>query len=92
MTAQAQTGKLRGIGASQADEPEQLFDRVQVGQAFTRLHPSHRDVIHKAYYLRWTIGQIAADLNVTEPVAKCLLHYALRILRHTLNDPTPRRR
>jgi RNA polymerase sigma-70 factor (ECF subfamily) len=51
------------------------------------LHPSHREVIHKAYYLQWTTGQIAADLNVTEAVVKCLLHHGLRALRRTLNNP-----
>jgi RNA polymerase sigma-70 factor, ECF subfamily len=92
MTAEAETGRLKGTDAFRADEPDQLFDRVLVREAFTRLHPSHREVIHKAHYLRWTTGQIAADLNVTEPVVKCRLHHALRTLRHTLNDPTPRGR
>jgi RNA polymerase sigma-70 factor, ECF subfamily len=92
MTAEARTGWLKGIDASRADEPDQLSDRGLVSAAFTRLHPSHREVVYKAYYLRWTTGQIAAHLNVTEPVVKCLLHHAVRTLRHTLNDPTPRRR
>jgi RNA polymerase sigma-70 factor, ECF subfamily len=92
MTAEAETGRLKGIDTSRADEPDQLFDRVPVSEALTRLHPSHRDVIHKAHYLRWTTGQIAADLNVTELVVKRRLHHALHTLRHALNDPTPRGR
>jgi len=87
MTAEAETGRLKGTDASRADEPDQHFDRVLVGEAFARLHPSHREVIYRAHYLRWTTGQIAADLNVTEPVVKCRLYHALRTLRHTLNDP-----
>jgi RNA polymerase sigma-70 factor, ECF subfamily len=86
MTAEAATGRLRGNDGSRADEPDQLFDRVVVSEAFSRLHPSHREVIHKAYYLRWTTRQIAADLNVAEPVVKCRLHDALRTLRRNLND------
>jgi DNA-directed RNA polymerase specialized sigma24 family protein len=92
MTAEAETGRRKGFGASRADELEKIFDRVLLSEAFTRLHPSHREVIHKAYYLRWTTGQIAADLNVTEPVVKCELHHALRSLRHALSDATPRGR
>lgn len=90
MSAEAETGRLKGCDASRADEPDQLLDRELVREAFTRLHPSHREVIHKAYYLRWTTGQIAADLNVTEPVVKSRLHHALRILRYTLDDPNTR--
>lgn len=92
MTAEAAPGRLTGNDKPRADEPDQLFDRALVSEAFTRLHPSHREVIHKAYYLRRTIRQIAADLNVTESVVKCRLHHGLRTLRRHLNDPTPRRR
>ncbi|HEY0228937.1 MAG TPA: sigma factor-like helix-turn-helix DNA-binding protein [Mycobacterium sp.] len=86
MTAEAETGRLKGFDASRADEPEQLFDRALISEAFARLHRSHREVIYRAYYLRWTTGQIAADLNVTEPVVKRRLHDALRTLRFALND------
>jgi len=89
---EAKTGQLTGIDASRANELEQPLDRALINEAFTRLHPSHRQLIHKAYYLRWTTGQIAADLNITEPVVKSRLRHALRTLQHTLNDPTPRRR
>jgi hypothetical protein len=92
MTAETDTAGPRGVDAYRADKPNQRFDRAVVSEAFTRLHPSHREVIHKAYYLRWTTGQIAADLNVTEPVVKCRLHNGLRTLWHTLNDQAPRRR
>jgi RNA polymerase sigma-70 factor (ECF subfamily) len=92
MTAEAKTGQPKGIDASRANELDQPFDRALINEAFTRLHPSHRQVIHKAYYVRWTTGQIAADLNIAEPVVKCRLHHALRTLQHTLNDLTPRRR
>jgi RNA polymerase sigma-70 factor (ECF subfamily) len=87
MTTEARTGGLKETDASRAGEPDQPFDRAVVSAAFTRLHPSHREVIHRAYYLQWTTGQIAADLNVTEAVVKCLLHHGLCALRHTLNSP-----
>jgi RNA polymerase sigma-70 factor (ECF subfamily) len=44
-------------------------------------------VIRKAYYLGWTTCEIAADLNVTEPVAMSRLHYAVRALRVGLKPP-----
>src|ERR1700753_2997659 len=84
MTAEAETGRLKGFDASRADDPEQLFGRAPISEAFARLHRSHRELIYRAYYLRWTTGQIAADLNVTEPVVKCGLHYALPTFRSAL--------
>lgn len=92
MTAEAEAGRLKEVDTSRADAPDQLLDRAVVGEALGRLHPSHREVIHKAYYLRWTTHQIAAEMNVAEPVVKCWLHHALRTLRRNLTDPTPRRR
>jgi RNA polymerase sigma-70 factor (ECF subfamily) len=87
VTAQAEPCGLGRIDAPRADEVDQLFDRRRVSDAFNQLHPSHREVIRKAYYLGWTTGQIAADLNVTEPVAKSCLHYALHAWRLSLNHP-----
>jgi RNA polymerase sigma-70 factor (ECF subfamily) len=51
------------------------------------LQPLHREVIRKAQHLGWTTDQIAADLNIDEPVVKSQLHYALHTLRHLLIDP-----
>lgn len=77
MTAGAQPGRLKGFDAS---------------RAFAQLHPSHREVVYKAYYLRLTTYQIAADLNVAEPVVKCMLHRALRKLRWAADDSQPTHR
>jgi DNA-directed RNA polymerase specialized sigma24 family protein len=63
-----------------------------VSEALTQLQPLHREVIHKAVYLGWTTGHIAADLNVTEAVVKYRLHDALRTLRLNLIDATQPRR
>ena len=93
MTADADADRLARIDAIRADEVDtKLFDRVLVNEALNQLHPSHREVIRKAYYLGWTTGQIAADLNVTEPLVKSQLHYALHTLRLSLIDPTLRER
>jgi DNA-directed RNA polymerase specialized sigma24 family protein len=69
-----------------------LFDPELLSEAWNQLHPSHRELIRKAHYLGWTTGQIAADLNVTEPVVKSQLHYALHTMRLTLTDLTLRSR
>src|ERR1700749_2207900 len=87
MTTRAETDRLNRSDSSRAEEPNQLFDRALVNQAFTRLHPSHREVVYKAYYLRWTTCQIAADLNVTQLVVKRRLHDALRPFLYMLDDP-----
>ena len=93
MTADADADRFARIDAIRADEVDtKLFDRVLVNEALNQLHPSHREVIRKAYYLGWTTGQIAADLNVTEPLVKSQLHYALHTLRLSLIDPTLRSR
>jgi RNA polymerase sigma-70 factor (ECF subfamily) len=69
-----------------------LFDPELLSEAWNQLHPLHRELIRKAHYLGWTTGQIAADLNVTEPIVKSQLHYALHTMRLTLTDLTQRSR
>ena len=93
MTADADADRFARIDGFRADEVDtKLFDRILVNEALNQLHPSHREVIRKAYYLGCTTGQIAADLNVTEPLVKSQLHYALHTLRLSLIDPTLRSR
>jgi len=87
VSAEAEPCRLGRIDAPRVDEAEKLFDRPLVSEALKQLQPSHREMIRKAYYQGWTTGQIAADLNVTEPVAKSRLHYAVRALRVSLNAP-----
>ena len=93
MTADADADRFARMDSFRDDEVDtKLFDRVQVNKALNQLHPSHREVIRKAYYLGWTTGQIAADLNITEPLVKSQLHHALHTLRLSLIDPTLRPR
>jgi RNA polymerase sigma-70 factor (ECF subfamily) len=87
VTAEAGPCRLGRIDTPRVDEAEKPFDRLLVSEALKQLQPSHREVIRKAYYLGWTTCQIAADLNVTEPVAMSRLHYAVRTLRVGLNPP-----
>ena len=47
---------------------DKLFDPELVCEAWNQLHSSHRELIRKAYHLGWTTGEIAADLNVAEPL------------------------
>lgn len=87
MTAKAEPWRPGRIDTPRVDEAEKPFDRLLVSEALKQLQPSHREVIRKAYYLGWTTCQIAADLNITEPVAMSRLHHAVRALRVGLNPP-----
>jgi RNA polymerase sigma-70 factor (ECF subfamily) len=65
---------------------DKLLDPELIREAWNQLRPSHRELIRKAHYLGWTTGEIAADLNVTEPFVKSQLHYALHALGLSLTD------
>ena len=88
MTANGEDDRNARVGASRADEANKKpVDRALVSDALNRLQPLHREVIRKAQHLGWTTDQIAADLNIDEPVVKSQLHNALHTLRHFLVDP-----
>jgi RNA polymerase sigma factor (sigma-70 family) len=68
-----------------ADEPTMKpLDRNVVGEALNRLEPLPREVIRQAYYLGRTTGEIAADLDITEPAVKSQLHRAMHTVRLNL--------
>jgi RNA polymerase sigma-70 factor (ECF subfamily) len=71
---------------------DKLFDPELLGEAWNQLQPWHRELIRKAHYLGWTTRQIAADLNVAEPIVKSQLHYALHAMRRSLTDLSLRSR
>jgi RNA polymerase sigma-70 factor (ECF subfamily) len=71
---------------------DKLFDSELISEAWNELHSSHRELIRKAHHLGWTTDEIAADLNVTEPLVKSQLHYALHAMRLSLADQTLRSR
>ena len=61
-------------------------DRMLIGDAMAQLSAEHRAVIRRSYYLGWTTAQIAEDLQIAEGTVKSRLHYALRALRHALQE------
>lgn len=68
------------------DEVDSALDRLLIGEAMAQLSTEHRAVVRRSYYLRWTTGQIAADLGIAEETVRSRLHYALRALRLTLQE------
>ena len=68
------------------DEVDSALDRLLLSDALARLSPSHRAVLGRSYYQRWTTAQIAADLDIAEGTAKSRLHYAVRALRLALQE------
>jgi RNA polymerase sigma factor (sigma-70 family) len=88
VTANGDENRYARCDASRADVAnKKRADRALISDALNRLQPSHREVIRKAQQLGWTTDQIAADLNIDEPVVKSQLHYALHTLRLFLVDP-----
>ena len=68
------------------DEVNAALDRLVLGDALAQLSAEHRAVIRRSYYLGWTTAQIAADLQIPEGTVKSRLHYAVRMLRLTLQE------
>jgi RNA polymerase sigma-70 factor (ECF subfamily) len=68
------------------DEVDGALDRLLLSDALAQLSPKHRAVIRRSYYHGWTTAQIAADLDIAEGTVKSRLHYALRALRHTMQE------
>lgn len=68
------------------NETNPALDRILMGDAMAQLSVDHRAVVHRSYYLGWTITQIAADLAIAEGTVKSRLHYALRALRQALQE------
>ncbi|RAV02131.1 sigma-70 family RNA polymerase sigma factor [Mycolicibacter senuensis] len=68
------------------DEAGLSLDRMLVAEAIARLSADHRGVVRRSYYQGWTTAQIADDLGIAEGTVKSRLHYALRALRHTLDE------
>ena len=63
-----------------------MTDRRAIRHAMATLSSPHRDVIYRAYYLKRSIAQIAAEYHTTECVVRARLHDATRELLHTLRD------
>lgn len=60
--------------------------RTAVWQAMAKLSSSHRGLIYRAYYVKRTTAQIAAELRTSEGAVRAELHDALLALRRNLRD------
>ncbi len=68
------------------DDVGSALDRMLVADAIAELSEDHRAVVQRSYYQGWSTAQIATDLGIAEGTVKSRLHYALRALRHTLDE------
>jgi RNA polymerase sigma-70 factor (ECF subfamily) len=85
VSARAEDDWLARNDASRAGEPtRKSFDRDMISDALNQLEPLHREVIRQAYYLGRTTGEIAAALDISEPVTKSQLHRAMHTVRLNL--------
>ena len=76
-----------GHGAPERVGPDQVngaLVRLLIADALSQLCAEHRAVVRRAYYFGWTTTQIAHDLHIPECTVKSRLHFALRVLRLTL--------
>lgn len=60
--------------------------RDRIVGALRTLSDEQRAVIHRAYFLHWTVERTAKDLQVTDAAVKSTLHQALRRLVIALDD------
>jgi RNA polymerase sigma-70 factor (ECF subfamily) len=78
-----------GSGAPEGADPDEVntaLNRLLIGDALAQLSAEHRAVVQRSYYQGWTTAQIADDLQIAEGTVKSRLHYALRALRHILQE------
>jgi RNA polymerase sigma-70 factor (ECF subfamily) len=55
-----------------------------IRQAMAKLSNAHRAIIFRAYYLKHSTAQMAAELDLAEPVVRTKLHDAMTELRRIL--------
>jgi DNA-directed RNA polymerase specialized sigma24 family protein len=63
-----------------------MTDRRAIAQAMAALSGPHRAVIYRAYYLKRSTAQIAAEDHTEECDVRARLHDATRELLHKLRD------
>lgn len=68
------------------DEVNSALDRMLIADAMAQLPEAHRAVLSRSFYLGWSTGQIAEDLDIAEGTVKSRLHYALKRLRLILSE------
>ncbi|BBX02052.1 hypothetical protein BST36_27105 [Mycolicibacterium moriokaense] len=63
-----------------------MTEHTAVRQAMAMLSASHRGLIYRAYYVRRTTAQIAAELRTSECTVRAELHDAMQALRRNFRD------
>ena len=63
-----------------------MSDRTKIRKGMAKLSNRHRAMIFRAYYLKRTIAQIAAELDTSENVVRSTLHDAMQELRRILRE------
>jgi RNA polymerase sigma-70 factor, ECF subfamily len=61
-----------------------MTDRAMIQEAMAKLSNPHRAMVYRAYYLKRTTAQIAAEFGTAEHVVRSKLHDAMRELRRSL--------
>lgn len=72
--------------APQPADVDRLLDSLLVTDALRALSPDHRAVVVRAYFVRLTTAEIAAELGIPPGTVKSRLHYGLRALRLALQE------
>ena len=62
------------------------MNREAILDAMARLPVEQRAVIRRSYYERWSIAQIADDLQIDEKTVTARLHYGVRALLLSLEE------
>lgn len=63
-----------------------MTEQTSVRQAMAKLTSSQRGLIYRAYYVKRTTAQIAAELRTSECAVRAELHEAMLALRRALRD------
>lgn len=71
-----------------SDPTEPVARRHELAAALGNLSIDHREVVVLRFYADLTVDQIAARTGVGAGTVKSRLHYALRHLRHVLDEET----
>jgi RNA polymerase sigma-70 factor (ECF subfamily) len=69
-----------------ADDVETATQRFVLAAALGRLTPEHRDVLVAVYYEGRSVAEAAERLGVPRGTVKSRTYYALRALRHALDE------
>ncbi len=70
------------------DDVETATQRFVLAAALGRLTPEHRDVLVAVYYEGRSVAEAAERLGVPRGTVKSRTYYALRALRHALDEGT----